>query len=106
MTSADTSATAYEPSMAEPRRWTLRRLFVPLAVGLALLSSCLTFLVLNGLTPIAPTHQVVVTFLLINAASVLLLVLIIAREIWKVVQARRRAGRRPGCMCRSSACSR
>ena len=76
--------------MAEPRRWTLRRLFVPLAVGLALLSSCLTFLVLNGLTPIAPTHQVVVTFLLINAASVLLLVLIIAREIWKVVQARRR----------------
>ncbi|KZD23940.1 sensor histidine kinase NtrY-like [Tardiphaga robiniae] len=90
MTSADTSATAYEPSMAEPRRWTLRRLFVPLAVGLALLSSCLTFLVLNGLTPIAPTHQVVVTFLLINAASVFLLVLIIAREIWKVVQARRR----------------
>ncbi|WP_371424649.1 ATP-binding protein [Tardiphaga sp.] len=90
MTSADTSATAYEPSMAEPRRWSLRRLFVPLAVGLALLSSCLTFVVLNGLTPMAPTHQVVVTFLLINAASVLLLVLIIAREVWKVVQARRR----------------
>lgn len=90
MTSADTSATAYEPSMAEPRRWTLRRLFVPLAVGLALLSSCLTFVVLNGLTPMAPTHQVVVTFLLINAASVFLLVLIIAREVWKVVQARRR----------------
>ena len=43
--------------MAEPRRWSLRRLFVPLAVGLALLSSCLTFLVLNGLTPIAPTHR-------------------------------------------------
>ncbi|KAA0073361.1 PAS domain-containing sensor histidine kinase [Tardiphaga sp. P9-11] len=90
MTSADTSATAYEPSTAEPRRWTLRRLFVPLAVGLALLSSCLTFVVLNGLTPMAPTHQVVVTFLLINAASVFLLVLIIAREVWKVVQARRR----------------
>jgi two-component system nitrogen regulation sensor histidine kinase NtrY len=90
MTSAETSAPVFDPSVAEPRRWSLRRLFVPLAVGLALLSSCLTFVVLNGLTPIAPTHQVVVTFLLINAASVLLLVLIIAREVWKVVQARRR----------------
>jgi two-component system, NtrC family, nitrogen regulation sensor histidine kinase NtrY len=90
MTSAETSAPVFDPSIAEPRRWSLRRLFVPLAVGLALLSSCLTFVVLNGLTPIAPTHQVVVTFLLINAASVLLLVLIIAREVWKVVQARRR----------------
>ncbi len=61
-----------------------------MAVGMALLSACLTFLVLNGLTPIAPTHLVVVSFLLINAATILLLVLIIAREIWKVVQARRR----------------
>ncbi len=68
----------------------MRRLFVPVAVGMALLSACLTFLVLNGLTPLAPTHLVVVSFLLINAATVLLLVLIIAREIWKVVQARRR----------------
>lgn len=68
----------------------MRRLFVPVAVGMALLSACFTFLVLNGLTPLAPTHMVVVSFLLINAATVLLLVLIIAREIWKVVQARRR----------------
>jgi two-component system nitrogen regulation sensor histidine kinase NtrY len=94
MTSADTSAQAsaqaFDPSMAEPRRWSLRRLFVPSAVGLALLSACLTFVVLNGLTPIAPTHVVVITFLLINAASILLLVAIIVREVWKVVQARRR----------------
>jgi two-component system nitrogen regulation sensor histidine kinase NtrY len=65
-------------------------MFVPFAVGMALLSACFTFVVLNGLTPIAPTHTVVVTFLLINAAAVLLLVLIISREVWKVVQARRR----------------
>ena len=90
MTSADTSATAFEPSITEPRKSPLRRLFVPFAVGLALLSACLTFVVLNGLTPIAPTHNVVVSFLLINAAAVLLLVLIIVREVWKVVQARRR----------------
>jgi two-component system nitrogen regulation sensor histidine kinase NtrY len=94
MTSADTSAQpatrSFDPSIAEPRKWSLRRLFVPMAVGLALLSACLTFVVLNGLTPIAPTHVVVITFLLINAASILLLVAIIAREVWKVVQARRR----------------
>lgn len=61
-----------------------------MAVGLALLSAFLTFVVLTGLTPIAPTRQVVVTFLMINAATVLLLVLIILRELWQVVQARRR----------------
>jgi two-component system nitrogen regulation sensor histidine kinase NtrY len=36
-----------------------------------------------------PTHKVVVTFLLINAATVLLLLLIIGRELWQVVKARR-----------------
>lgn len=89
MTNAETSPPVFEPSVFESRR-PLRRLFVPVAVGMALLSACFTFLVLNGLTPLAPTHLVVVSFLLINAATVLLLVLIIAREIWKVVQARRR----------------
>jgi two-component system nitrogen regulation sensor histidine kinase NtrY len=89
MTSADTSAPAFEPSSAEPRI-TLRRLLAPMAVGLALLSATLTFFVLTGLTPISPTHEVVVTFLLINAIAVFLLLLIIAREVWKVVQARRR----------------
>src|SRR3954469_8131749 len=90
MTIAETSAPTIDPSFAEPRGWPLRRLVVPFAVGLALLSACLTFVVLNGLTPIAPTHTVVVTFLLINAATILLLVLIMLREVWKVVQARRR----------------
>src|SRR5690606_34347946 len=42
------------------------------------------------LTPIVPTSPVVITFLLINAATVLLLVAIIVREVWQVVQARRR----------------
>ena len=47
-------------------------------------------MVLSGLTPIEPTEHVVYSFLLINAATILLLVGIIAREIWQVVQARRR----------------
>src|SRR5213592_4003429 len=90
MTSADTSAASFDPSFAEPRGWSLRRLLAPLAVGLALLSAFLTFVVLSGLTPIEPTKHVVYSFLLINAATILLLVGIIIREIWQVVQARRR----------------
>ena len=58
--------------------------------ALALLSALVTFVVLAGLTPIAPTHQVVVTLLLVNGGTVLVLLAIIAREVWQVVQARRR----------------
>src|SRR5262249_36193494 len=60
------------------------------AVALALLSALVTFVVLAGLTPIPPTHEVVVTLLLANAATVLLVVAVIAREVWGIVQARRR----------------
>ena len=90
MTGAATPAPPDPLSATEPRRSPLRRWFVPVAVVLALLSAFLTFVVLNGLAPISPTHEVVVTFLLINAGTVFLLLLIIAREVWKVVQARRR----------------
>jgi two-component system nitrogen regulation sensor histidine kinase NtrY len=90
MTSADTSAPPFDPSLVEPRAWPLRRMMAPFAVGFALLSACLTFVVLTGLTPIEPTRQVVVSFLLINAATILLLVAIIVREVWQLVQARRR----------------
>ena len=62
----------------------------PFAVGIALLSAFLTFVVLSGLTPIEPTRHVVYSFLLINAATILLLIAIIIREVWQVVQARRR----------------
>ncbi len=66
------------------------RWFGPVAVTLALFSAFLTFMVLTGLTPLEPKREVVYSFLLINAATILLLVGIIAREVWKVVQARRR----------------
>src|SRR5260370_4334452 len=90
MTSGDTSAPTFDPSFAEPRAWTLRRLMAPFAVGFALLSACLPFVVLTALPPIEPTRGVVVSFLLINAATILLLVGIIGREVWQLVQARRR----------------
>ncbi len=90
MTSVDTSAAPFDPSLAESKGSTLRRWLAPFAVGLALLSAFLTFVVLTGLTPIEPTRDVVVSFLMINAATILLLVGIIIREVWQVVQARRR----------------
>lgn len=66
------------------------RLIGAIAVGVALLSATATFLVLAGLTPIAPVHEVVVDLLLGNAVTGLLLLGIIGREVWVVVQARRR----------------
>src|SRR5436309_13599746 len=90
MTSADTSAASFDPSFAEPKGWSLRRLLAPFAVGLALLSAFLTFVVLTGLTPIEPTREVVVSFLLTNGATILVLVGIIIREVWQMIQPRRR----------------
>jgi two-component system, NtrC family, nitrogen regulation sensor histidine kinase NtrY len=90
MTSADTSAPSFDPSFAEPKGSSLRRWLAPFAVAIALLSAFLTFVVLTGLTPIEPKREVVYSFLLINAATILLLVGIIAAEVWKVLQARRR----------------
>jgi len=90
MTSAETSVATFDPSLAEPGGWSLWRLLAAFAVVLALLSACLTFVVLTGLTPIEPTPAVVYSFILINAATILLLVGIIVREVWQVMQARRR----------------
>jgi len=90
MTSADTSAAPFDPSFAESKGGALRKWLAPFAVGLALLSAFLTFVVLTGLTPIAPTREVVVSFMLINGATILVLVGIIVREVWQMVQARRR----------------
>ena len=82
---AEFVTSASTPSAA----WIARTVGV-FAVVLALLSALTTFMVLAGLTPIAPTHQVVVTLLLVNAVTVALLVGLIGREMWRVIQARRR----------------
>src|ERR1022692_3493907 len=87
MTSAETSAASFDPSFAESKGWFLRRWLAPFAVGLALLSTFLTFVVLTGLTRIELTPAVVNSFLLINAGTILLLIGIIVREVWQVVQA-------------------
>src|SRR5216684_4195922 len=71
MTSADSPAPSFDPSFAESKGWSLRKWLAPFAVGLALLSAFLTFVVLTGLTPIEPTREVVVSFMLINGATIL-----------------------------------
>jgi two-component system nitrogen regulation sensor histidine kinase NtrY len=90
------AATAETALAGPPAKRGETRVLGPIAVGLALLSAFITFIVLADLTPIAPTHYVVVTLLLVNASTVLLLLGIIVREVWLVVQARRagRAGAR------------
>jgi two-component system nitrogen regulation sensor histidine kinase NtrY len=80
---------ALDPAGATPVP-VVSRLIGACAVGVALLSATATFLVLAGLTPIAPVHEVVVELLLGNAITGLLLLGIIGREVWKVIQARRR----------------
>jgi two-component system nitrogen regulation sensor histidine kinase NtrY len=90
MTSAETSAASFDPLLADRKGFSLRRWLAPFAVAIALLSACLTFAVLTGLTPIEPTRDVVRSFLMINAGTILLLVGIIVREIFQMVQARRR----------------
>jgi two-component system nitrogen regulation sensor histidine kinase NtrY len=86
---SDHPATADIALSAPPSRREERRVLGPVAVALALLSALVTFVVLADLTPVSPTHYVVVTLLLVNAATVVLLLGIIVREVWQVVQARR-----------------
>jgi len=66
------------------------RLIGAVAVVIALLSATATFLVMAGLTPIPPVDSVVRKLLLGNLATGLLLLVIIGREVWVAVQARRR----------------
>ena len=94
MTSEDVAISDSHSGAAAPRLAT--RVIGSIAVVLALASAAVTFAVLAGLTPIAPTHQVVVTMLAVDAAASLLLIAVIGRELWNILQARRhgRAGAR------------
>jgi two-component system nitrogen regulation sensor histidine kinase NtrY len=91
-----TSALSVEPiavaDLAAPAPATGRsmRVIGGVAAMLSLMSALVTFIVLADLTPIAPTHRVVVTLLMINGVTVLVLLSVIAREVWQVVLARRR----------------
>jgi two-component system nitrogen regulation sensor histidine kinase NtrY len=86
--SARLDPTISAPFPRPPRSWT--SWFAPTAVVLALLSALATFLVLTGLTPIAPTHEVVVSVLLANALIAAVLIGVLTWEFVGLVRARRR----------------
>ncbi len=90
MTTVEEAATADMAAAAAPGTGAATRILGPIVVALALLSALATFLILAGLTPVPPTHYVVVGLLLVNALAVLLLLGIIGREVWVIIQARRR----------------
>ncbi|HZD90621.1 MAG TPA: PAS domain-containing sensor histidine kinase [Pseudolabrys sp.] len=94
--SADQAATADTALTGAPAQRREVRILGPVAVILALLSAFATFIVLADLTPLSPTHYVVVALLLTNAVTVMLLLGVIVREVWQVMAARRsgRAGAR------------
>lgn len=58
-------------------------------VLMALFSAVVTFLILTGLTPIAPSNNVVITVLLTNCALILALVAIVLWQIYLLWQDRR-----------------
>jgi two-component system nitrogen regulation sensor histidine kinase NtrY len=90
MTSVGQAATAEIVTVAAAAPGWLARTIGFGAVALALLSAFATFVVLADLTPIQPNNEVVVTLLLANAVTVVFLVATMAREVWRIVQARRR----------------
>ena len=91
MTSVDQAAIVVP---AEPGESSASRLATgvlgPIAVALALLLAVATFVVLTALTPIEPTPRIRSGLLLGDGAMMLILLGIIAREVWKIVLARRR----------------
>lgn len=78
-------ASPHQPALSGPRGpgW-----IGAFAVGSALCSALVTFLVLAGLTPVVPTHEVVVWLLFTNVVLVVILIGIIGWESWDLFRAR------------------
>ncbi|MBK5958287.1 PAS domain-containing sensor histidine kinase [Rhodoplanes elegans] len=90
MATVDEATSAGLAEAVKPGSGSGTRILGPIGVAAALLSALVTFLVLAGLTPIVPTHNVVVSLLMVNGTAVALLLGVIGREVWQIVQARRR----------------
>jgi two-component system nitrogen regulation sensor histidine kinase NtrY len=61
-----------------------------IAVIVALICALVTFAVLSDLTPLSPTNEVVVNLVRLDLVVMLVLSIIIGRELWLILQARRR----------------
>ena len=82
------AGTMLEPAAPEGRR--LMALPGIVAVAAALICAAVSFIILVGLGPIAPSKQVTLTLIAINVLLILALVLLIGREVHRIVAARRR----------------
>jgi two-component system nitrogen regulation sensor histidine kinase NtrY len=81
------------PAVAETRPKEGRRLLALPGIATilgAFLAAGISFVVLLGLTPIDPDYSTTLTLIAINAAFILLLVALIAREAHRIFMARRR----------------
>ncbi len=74
--------------------------FGALLVTLALAASLGTFLVMAGLTPVAPVHRVVVGLFALNATIILALLLLVATQAVLLFRARRRGAAGSGLHAR------
>lgn len=90
MTSAEQDNSHKPASDGAPRRGSIWHVVSPLSVTAALVSALATFVVLADLTPISPTHEVVMALLSVNAVTVVVLLAVIARDVWLVIEGRRR----------------
>jgi two-component system, NtrC family, nitrogen regulation sensor histidine kinase NtrY len=65
-------------------------------VAAALVSALVTFLVMAGMTPILPTHEVVVGVLAFNVLLLMTLIAVVAWELWGLREARQRGAAAAG----------
>src|SRR4051812_22686023 len=61
-----------------------------IAVIVALICALITFAVLSNLTPLSPTNEVVGNLVRLDLVVMLALSIVIGRELWLILQARRR----------------
>ncbi|MFD1197137.1 ATP-binding protein [Brucella gallinifaecis] len=60
-----------------------------ITVVLALITASISFAILIGITPITPDRAVTLALVIINVALIIFLILLICREIYRIVSARR-----------------
>ncbi|MGQ3674714.1 ATP-binding protein [Xanthobacter sp. TB0139] len=78
------------PPLLQRKRSLFARLFVPVIMVLSLASAVATFLILMGLTSIVPTPEVVIISLTACGVAGLVLLIVIAFELWRMLRARMR----------------
>ena len=77
-------------SMIRGENDSVTRLIGFAAVIAVLITGAISFMILIGSTPIKPTREVVITSVIVNGAIVSLLLFLILREAYRLIQSRRR----------------